>query len=247
MTIDLHSSVIARVDGADPDRMRAARLADADARDRLFVLYAFHAELAKIPELVREPMMGRIRYQWWRDCVEEIYGDGPVRQHEVSTPLAEMVAQTGLSRFHLDRIIDGRERDLDPRPFGGVAKAVDYADATSGALLNAAMEVMGADGADAAGRAWGLTGLARGYRYYADSMLKAVPFADIMEAARDAYAQARGRYAAEAVPALAYAGLVPGYLKRMARDGYDPAQHAPAYAAPSKQLRLLRVAATGRL
>ena len=247
MTIDLHSSVIARVDAMDPDRMRAARLAEPDIRDRLFALYAFHAELAKIPQLVREPMMGRIRYQWWRDCVEEIYGDGAVRQHEVSTPLAEMVAQTGLSRFHLDRIIDGRERDLDPRPFAELADAVDYADATSGALMGAALSVVGAVPAPTAGRAWGLTGLARGYRYYADTMLKALPFAEIMAAAGEAYAQARGRYTAEAVPALAYAGLVPGYLKRMGKAGYDPTEHAPEYGAFAKQVRMLRVAGSGQL
>ena len=227
--------------------MRAARLAEDSPRDALFALYAFHAELAKIPELVREPMMGRIRYQWWRDCVEEIYGEGPVRQHEVSTPLADMVAQTALSRFHLDRIIDGRERDLDPRPFGSVADATDYADATSGALLNAALAVVGADSADAAGRAWGLTGLARGYRYYADSMLKGVAFADIVSAARTAYADARGRFGPDTVPAVAYVALVPGYLKRMAGRTYDPTQHAPGYPPFAKQVRLLRVAATGRV
>ena len=227
--------------------MRAARLAEPNDRDRLFALYAFHAELAKIPELVREPMMGRIRYQWWRDCVEEIYANGPVRQHEVSTPLAEMVAQTGLSRFHLDRVIDGRERDLDPRPFGSITEATDYADATSGALMTAALAIVGAEPAPAAGRAWGLTGLARGYRYYADSMLQALAFEDILRAAETAYHEARGRHTAAAVPALAYAGLVPGYLKRMRRAGYDPTQQAPDYAPFFKQVRLLSVAATGRL
>ena len=247
MTIGIHSSVIARVDAMDPDRMRAARLAEPEGRDRLFALYAFHAELAKIPELVREPMMGRIRYQWWRDCVEEIYGDGPVRQHEASTPLAEIVARTGLSRFHLDRIIDGRERDLDPRPFGSVAEATDYADATSGALMTAALAVLGREPAAMAGRAWGLTGLARGYRYYADSMLKALAFADIVAAAEQAFREARRRYPAEAVPAIAYAGLVPGYLKRMRKAGYDATKDAPDYAPFAKQIRMLRVAGSGRL
>ncbi|MGB6229844.1 MAG: squalene/phytoene synthase family protein, partial [Litorimonas sp.] len=134
MAIPISEDVIERLDAADPDRMRAARLADPEVRDRLFALYAFHAELAKIPELISEPMIGQIRYQWWRDCVEEIYSGGSVRSHEVSTPLAEMVAQSGISRFHLDRIVDGRERDLDPEPFRDLDAATAYADATSGAL-----------------------------------------------------------------------------------------------------------------
>ena len=247
MPIDIHNSVIARVDTADPDRMRAARLAEPDVRDRLFALYAFHAELAKIPELVSEPLIGQIRYQWWRDCVEEIYAGGPVRQHEVSTPLVALVAQTGLSRFHLDRIIDGRERDLDPRPFADLREATDYADATSGALMGTALAVVGEAAVPEAGHAWGLTGLARGYRYYAGTMLQNVAFSEVVEAADTAYGKARGRYPAAAVPALAYAGLVPGYLKRMTGPDYDPKADAPSYAPFAKQLRLLRVAAGGRL
>ena len=98
MAIHIDGSVLARLDEMDPDRMRAARLADPDMRDRLFALYAFHAELAKVPELVSEPMMGRIRYQWWRDCLEKIYTDAPVRKHEVALPLAEMIAQTRMPR-----------------------------------------------------------------------------------------------------------------------------------------------------
>ena len=248
MTISIHGEVLERVSLADPDRMRAARLAEPDVRARLFALYAFHAELAKVPEAVSEPMLGAIRYQWWRDCLDEIYAGGPVRHHEVSTPLAGMVRESGVSRFLLERVIDGRARDLDPRPFPDIADAVDYADATSGALVAAALAVCGVD-ADgrAAGRAWGLTGLARGYRYYTDTMLKTVPFAEITAAAQTAYGEARGRVAPDAVPALAYVALVPGYLKRMGRKGYDPAQHVPDYPAAAKQLRMLGATARGRI
>ena len=39
-----------RINAADPDRFRAARLAGKKERERLFWLYAFHLELAKVPE-----------------------------------------------------------------------------------------------------------------------------------------------------------------------------------------------------
>ena len=64
----LSLEVIERVKNADPDRCRAAMFAGKDLRQNLLTLYAFHYELAKIPELVSEPMLGAIRYQWWRDC-----------------------------------------------------------------------------------------------------------------------------------------------------------------------------------
>lgn len=247
VAIDIDSSVIARLDDLDPDRMRAARLADPDIRDSLFALYAFHAELAKIPELVSEPMMGQIRYQWWRDCLGEIYTGKPVRQHEVAKPLAQMIDQTGMSRFTLDRIIDGRERDLDPRPFETLDAAIAYADATSGALALAAVAICGGEDGLEAGRAWGLTGLARGYRYYADGMLKGLDFSDILKAAEDAYGNARQKKTKQALPALAYLGLVPGFIKRMRASDYDPKQNVPSFQPFAKQLKLLKVVATGRL
>lgn len=245
--IDINSSVIDRLDGVDPDRMRAARLAEPDIRDRLFALYAFHAELAKIPELVSEPMLGQIRYQWWRDCLNEIYSDGPVRAHEVSTPLSEMVTQSGMSRFLLDRIIDGRERDLDPTPFKALKAATEYADATSGALAQAAAMICGSEGGLIAGRAWGLTGLARSYRYYTDGMLSEVAFDDLMAATKAAYAEARQDAPKTAMPALAYVSLVPGFLKRMGRAEYEGARDVPAYAPFLKQLKMLGAVARGRV
>jgi len=247
VAIAIDGSIIDRLTDVDPDRVRAARLADPDIRDQLFALYAFHMELAKVPELVSEPMMGKIRYQWWRDCLDEIYGDRLVRSHEVTTPLAEMVAQTRISRFLLDRIIDGRERDLDPRPFSSLENAVDYADATSGALAVAAVAICGGEGGEVAGRAWGLTGLARSYRYYSDAMLQDIDFSDIIEAADAAYSQARKTKLGDALPALAYVATVPGFLKRMNKSDYDPSQHVPNYAPFLKQLRMLGVVASGRL
>lgn len=247
MAIAIDSSIIDRLTDVDPDRARAARLADPDVRDQLFALYAFHMELAKVPELVSEPMMGKIRYQWWRDCLDEIYGDRLVRSHEVTTPLSEMIAQTGISRFLLDRIIDGRERDLDPRPFSSLEDAVDYADATSGGLAVAAVAICGGEGGEAAGRAWGLTGLARSYRYYADAMLQEIKFADIIEAADTAFIEAGKSKLGDALPALAYVATVPGFLKRMGQSNYDPSQHVPSYAPFLKQLRMLRSVVSGRL
>ncbi|MGJ8559795.1 MAG: squalene/phytoene synthase family protein [Litorimonas sp.] len=247
MPININSSVIARLDAVDPDRMRAARLADPDVRDRLFALYAFHAELAKIPELVSEPLMGQIRYQWWRDCLNEIYGAGQARAHEVSTPLAEMVAQCGISRFLLDRIIDGRERDLDPTPFSTIKVAMDYADATSGALAQAAVMICGGEGWLIAGRAWGLTGLARSYRYYADGMLSEVSFDDLLTATLEAYSEARSEAPKTALPALAYVSLVPGFIKRMSRRNYDAKIDVPNYAPFKKQLKLLGTVVRGRI
>ena len=249
--LDLTDETRAQLAQTDPDRVRAAQLAAPDDRHALTVIYAFHAELAKVPELVSQPLLGQIRYQWWRDAVDEIYSDTEVRRHEVASPLARLVAERGVARFWLDRLIDGRERDLDPRPFADIAAARDYARATSGALVQLAVAVLGGEADDAvlaAGEAWGLTGLARGYRFYRHSMLQHMEPEEILDAATEAHSRARtARVAADILPALAYASLVPGYVRRMRKPGFDFKRDAVEYGALAKQARLMRTAATGRL
>ena len=53
----------------DYDRYLAALLAPAHARYGLMALAAFHGEVARIPLTVREPGVGDIRLQWWRDAL----------------------------------------------------------------------------------------------------------------------------------------------------------------------------------
>lgn len=55
----------------EPDRFAAALLAPRSARDDLVALAAFAGEVRKIPQQVREPHMGEIRLQWWRDALSD--------------------------------------------------------------------------------------------------------------------------------------------------------------------------------
>ena len=58
---------------ADYDRYLSALFAPACRREALFALIAFNHEIARIPEAVSEPMLGRIRLQWWREVLEAVY------------------------------------------------------------------------------------------------------------------------------------------------------------------------------
>src|ERR1041385_2992054 len=51
----------------DRDRYQTALFAPADRREALFALYAFNYEIARVREIVSEPMLGQIRLQWWRE------------------------------------------------------------------------------------------------------------------------------------------------------------------------------------
>lgn len=241
----LSAPTYAQLKDVDPDRCRAAVFGSKSERESLTLLYAFHYELAKVPELVSEPMIGQIRYQWWRDVLAEIYEGRKVRSHEITTPLEGLLKSNDVPRFWCDRLIDGRERDLDPRPFTDIAEAKEYCRQTSGTLMQIAVKLLGRQPNEAAldlGEAWGLTGLARSYGYYDKGMLSQVSFDHICEEAARQYQNARaglGELQKQAFPALAYGALVPKYLKKLTHQDHDPAAMMVTYSPLAKRAHLL--------
>ena len=161
------SLVAAIVRRHDHDRFQTAIFAPAVAREALFSLYAFNYEIARVRESVREPMLGRIRLQWWREAIEAAYAGATPRRHEVVEPLTAVIRERGLSRKHFERLIDTRERDLDPSPPATLAELEDYADGSSAPLVRLALEILGATTPEAMaaateiGIAYALVGLIR--------------------------------------------------------------------------------------
>lgn len=155
----------------DPDRFLTTLFAPAASRAGLLTLYAFNYEVAKTRERVTEPMLGRIRLQWWREAIDAIYAGGPVAAHEIVTPLAELIRARNLTRDHFDRLIDAREADLADEPPPNLAALEAYAEGSSARLVLLALEILGArqEEARAAGQALG-TG------YALAGLLRAVPF-----------------------------------------------------------------------
>lgn len=135
-------------------------------REHLISLYAFNLEIAKIREMVSEPMLGEIRLQWWRDVIEELYS-GTVRRHAIVQPLGEVIAAKRLTRRYFDDLIDARGLDLSEEPPATMAALIDYAARTSSNLVALALEALevrddttGAVGHEI-GIAWALAGLLR--------------------------------------------------------------------------------------
>jgi NADH dehydrogenase [ubiquinone] 1 alpha subcomplex assembly factor 6 len=165
----------------DHDRFQTALFAPAARRDALLALYAFNFEIARVRERVREPMMGHIRLEWWREAVAEAFGDGPVRRHDIVEPLGVAIREYRLSRAHFERLIEARERDLEEEPPATLAALEVYAEGSSASLLLLALEILGAEGAEAAaaarevGIAYGLAGLLRAMRYLALTGRRVIP------------------------------------------------------------------------
>ncbi len=151
----------------DHDRFLTALLAPTQQRAKLFALYAFNAEIARVREVVSEPMLGQIRLQWWRETLENL-GRGDVPGHEVAITLSQAFAGEALDVTALTALVDARERDLDEAPFEDLAALSAYGQATSSALMDMAARAISPTDADAAsatiksaGIAYALTGLLR--------------------------------------------------------------------------------------
>jgi len=198
-------------------------------------------------------MIGQIRYQWWRDAVAETYEGRPVRKHEIATPLKEMFLEYDVPRFWVDRLIDGRERDLDPKPFADIKEAKDYCRQTSGVLMQIAVKILGAEPNEAvlsAGEAWGLTGLARAYGHYQKGMLSALDFKALCSAAqesRNLASKTLKDLPSAAFPAIAYTALVPKFITRLTDSKHDPETMSVTYGPLLKQLRLMGAVMRGRV
>lgn len=127
----------------DPDRFLSTLFASSDRREALFALYAFDHEIAKVRRVVREPMAGLIRLQWWRDALDGIEV-GDVRDHPVVRGLSE-ATRRGLDRGFLDTAIDARERELEEERPGSVDAFEQHLSATNGGVAQAAVTMLGSD------------------------------------------------------------------------------------------------------
>ena len=161
------SSVGALARAADYDRYLSAVFAPGARREALFALIAFNHEIARIPEAVSEPMLGRIRLQWWREVLDAVYAGEPTRRHEVAVPLADAIRACRLDRAPFDALLEAREEDLESEGPADLAALERYAAATSGSLAELMVQACGADSGPAleagrqVGTAWALVGTLR--------------------------------------------------------------------------------------
>jgi len=167
----------------DHSRFLSVLFAPADRRPGLAALYAFNLEIAKTRGVVREPMMGQIRLQWWRDAIEEIFEGKEVRKHQVVQPLAEAIARYSLPRERFERMIDAREADLEPHPPGTLEAFIAYVADTAGDLGELAALILDTDAekARAAAEAYGFAGLLLAIPYRASAGRIDLPLDKIAE------------------------------------------------------------------
>jgi phytoene synthase len=107
-----HGYVLDEVREADRGRFLAALFAPEPQRRGLLALLAFDYELARTRTVTREPMLARIRLEWWREAVAEAAGGGKPRAQPIVESLSETVRRHGLPPQRLLDLIDAREEEI---------------------------------------------------------------------------------------------------------------------------------------
>jgi phytoene synthase len=226
---------------SDADLWLSSRFIPAgQGRDAAIAVYAFDHVLARVPFQVSDPLMGEIRLTWWSEVLDEIYDGRPVRAHPVALALADAVRAKDLARAPLDAMIEARMGDLTPEPFASETAAMGYADLTSGAVMQAVAQGLGAHAnlkaAQYAGRAYGLAVMA--HRRVIGGKTRLPDGMDLRPHVQQAVAEAQVGLSAlpvSAFPAVAYACLARRYAK------------GAHITVLEKQIRLLGAVLTGRI
>lgn len=112
------SEILIRLDNrirhVDEERWLSSRYAQKTEREALVVLYAFYFELARVRLIVTDPTMAAIRFQWWRDALEEMK-TGKLRQHDVVMALDLQIQQKSYAFNSLTRLIDDFETAFETK------------------------------------------------------------------------------------------------------------------------------------
>ncbi|OCP26300.1 MULTISPECIES: phytoene/squalene synthase family protein [unclassified Ensifer] len=152
---DLDIQILTDIRDTDRDRYLACLLAPVASQSSLAPLYAFNAELARIRDLVHEPIPGEIRMQWWRELLEneDATGEG----HPLARALLDCIRKHRLPISVFQNMIDARIFDLYDDPMEDRAAFEGYAGETASALIQLSSLVLdpqnAAESAEAAGHA----------------------------------------------------------------------------------------------
>jgi phytoene synthase len=154
----------------DKDRYLASLFAPDAKRPRLWALYAFNFEIARIRELVSGPAAGEVRLQWWFDVIEGLYA-GSGLDHPVVTPLAQAIEEGSLPKTAFLNMLEARRFDLFDDPMPSLTHLEGYLGETSSSLIQLAALILAGPAAAAAAPAAGYAGVAYGIT----GLLRALP------------------------------------------------------------------------
>ncbi len=118
----------------DIDTYLATLFLPADIRPHAYALYAYDAEISHIRSLIKEPMMGEVRLQWWREIISGERA-GEANSNPVAAGLLAAINRFELPLMGFENYLKARAFDLynDPMPDKGTLEG--YAGETRSFLV----------------------------------------------------------------------------------------------------------------
>ncbi|KAL1921258.1 uncharacterized protein VTP21DRAFT_10974 [Calcarisporiella thermophila] len=153
-----------------PGSLRSAQLA----------LRAFNIELASVREQVSNPLSGKMRMQFWRDAIDQIYANNPPH-HPVALSLAHSLQDLKLSSSWFKRLVTAREENLEDPQYITTADMETYAEHTASCLIYLSLEMLGVHDIDAdhiashLGKAVGIATMLRSLPFHASQRRLVLP------------------------------------------------------------------------
>lgn len=225
--------LFAELKDADADRAFLSLFSPVKERLAIQVIDLWNAEIARIRDEVREPHMGIIRLQWWRDEIKRICGGGRSVAHPVLVLLSDIIPTCGLPFELFDGALQGREFEFEDRAAVSVEELAAYAQSIHQPVLELKSKIFGYGGevGDLA-RDYALIGIIRSVPFQAQQGRKFIP------TSKDAVREICGLVSLQKVPHKyfkATSALAQLYLKQIETAGYDPFAIRPV---PFKEFRV---------
>jgi len=157
----------------DRDRYLCAQFAPLSMRDDLLALYALNLQLAHVVEMVREPMLGDIRFEWWRDlCASKQARSMAGISNPTAAAILGIIKKYDLPDDDIMALVDARQKELrwqQPQTLGDLeTHCMD----TSGRISVLGAIILGVNNSDiitasqSIGTAWALIGYLRAQHYH---------------------------------------------------------------------------------
>jgi len=134
----------------DYDSYLAGLLCPKESRDAYFAIKSFNVEIAMIKDNTHNNLMaGRLRFQWWRDLINEVYNGveggkvSSLSKSPIAQAISSSVSQHDLSQRWFERSLDARQRDLNSEQPETLDMLEDYAEQGHSSIQYLILESLG--------------------------------------------------------------------------------------------------------
>lgn len=139
---------LAQLKRFDHDRYLAILLTPPERREALCALFALDAELARIPDTVSEPLLGDIRFQWWRETLETMSPMGSGGGHEIALALGASLFETPVAPAGLLPLVDAHAALLSGEPHATLTDAAREQSAPLQTAISLGRSILGGERAE---------------------------------------------------------------------------------------------------